>query len=57
MIVVSDTSPVLNLARIGRLQLLALLYHQALIPSAVYDELTVSKSDLFAEILAELGES
>ena len=46
MIVVSDTSPVLNLARIGRLQLLALLYHQVLIPSAVYDELTVSKSDL-----------
>ena len=46
MIVVSDTSPVLNLARIGRLQLLFLLYHQVLIPSAVYDELTASKSDL-----------
>lgn len=46
MIVVSDTSPVLNLARIGRLQLLALLYHQVLIPSAVYDELTAHKSDL-----------
>jgi predicted nucleic acid-binding protein len=46
LIVVSDTSPVLNLARIGRLQLLALLYHQVLIPSAVYDELTASKSDL-----------
>ena len=46
MIVVSDTSPVLNLARIGRLQLLALLYYQVLIPPAVYDELTVSESDL-----------
>ena len=46
MIVVSDTSPVLNLARIGRLDLLALLYHQVLIPSAVYEELMRSKSDL-----------
>lgn len=46
MIVVSDTSPVLNLARIGRLEILPLLYHQVLIPSTVYEELTVSKSDL-----------
>ena len=46
MIVVSDTSPVLNLARIGRLELLPLLYRQVLIPSAVYQELTRSKKDL-----------
>lgn len=46
MIVVSDTSPVLNLARIGRLDLLPSLYHQVLIPSAVYEELIRSKSDL-----------
>ena len=46
MIVVSDTSPVLNLARIGRLDLLQLLYHQVLIPSSVYRELTTSKKDL-----------
>ena len=46
MIVVSDTWPVLNLARIGRLDLLQLLYHQVLIPSAVYRELTISKMDL-----------
>ena len=39
MIVVSDTSPVLSLARIGRLELLRLLYEQVLIPSAVHDEL------------------
>ena len=39
MIVVSDTSPVLNLARIGRLELLPLLYRQVLIPSAVYQDL------------------
>jgi predicted nucleic acid-binding protein len=46
LIVVSDTSPILNLARIGRLELLPSLYHQVLIPSAVYDELTASKNDL-----------
>ena len=46
MIVVSDTSPVLNLARIGRLGLLPLLYERVLIPSAVFEELTASKSDL-----------
>lgn len=46
MIVVSDTSPILNLARIGRLVLLQSLYHVVLIPSAVYNELTHSKRDL-----------
>jgi predicted nucleic acid-binding protein len=46
LIVVSDTSPILNLARISRLQLLPLLYHQVLIPSAVFEELTASKRDL-----------
>jgi len=46
LIVVSDTSPVLNLARIGRLELLPSLFHQVLIPSAVYAELTASKRDL-----------
>ena len=50
MIVVSDTSPVLNLARIGRLELLPLLYHEVLIPSAVYQELTAYKRDLPAMI-------
>jgi predicted nucleic acid-binding protein len=46
LIVVSDTSPILNLARIGRLELLPLLYHQVLIPSTVYEELTAYKLDL-----------
>jgi hypothetical protein len=46
LIVVSDTSPVLNLARIGRLDLLPSLYRQVLIPSAVYEELIRSTSDL-----------
>jgi predicted nucleic acid-binding protein len=50
LIVVSDTSPILNLARIGRLQLLPSLYRQVLIPSAVYEELTASKGDLSPSI-------
>ncbi len=43
MIVVSDTSPILNLVRIGRLELLASLYKQVLIPPAVFGELAVSR--------------
>jgi uncharacterized protein len=56
LIVVSDTSPILNLARIGRLELLPLLYRQVLIPSAVYGELTASKRDLdpAVDLAAEL---
>jgi predicted nucleic acid-binding protein len=46
LIVVSDTSPVLNLARIGRLDLLALLYRRVIMPSAVFEELIRSRSDL-----------
>lgn len=38
MIVVSNASPVINLAVIGQLDLLRQLYGQVLIPQAVYDE-------------------
>jgi len=40
LIVVSDTSPILNLSLIGRLDILARLYQQVLIPPAVHRELT-----------------
>jgi hypothetical protein len=40
LIVVSDTSPILNLALIDRLELLVSLYGEALVPPAVYEELT-----------------
>jgi predicted nucleic acid-binding protein len=46
LIVVSDTSPLLNLARIGRLELLPQLYKEVLIPSAVFKELSACKRDL-----------
>ncbi|NEO88025.1 MAG: DUF3368 domain-containing protein [Spirulina sp. SIO3F2] len=39
MIVVSDTSPITNLAAIGQLNLLQQLYGQIVIPQAVYDEM------------------
>lgn len=39
MIVVSDTSPILNLAAVGRLQLLPILYGEVIIPPAVQREL------------------
>ncbi|MGE0884985.1 MAG: DUF3368 domain-containing protein [Blastocatellales bacterium] len=40
MIVISDTSPITNLAAIGQLDLLRQLYGQVIIPEAVFRELT-----------------
>lgn len=42
MIVVSDTSPITNLAVIGQLDLLRELYQKVILPEAVYRELTAS---------------
>ncbi len=39
MIVVSDTSPLVNLAAVRRLDLLQQLYGQVIIPQVVYDEI------------------
>lgn len=55
MIVVSDTSPILNLARIRRLDLLRALHIQVLIPPAVHRELTNSQSELTPIIDAALS--
>lgn len=41
MIVVSDTSPIINMAAIGHLELLRKLYKGLVIPQAVYHETTV----------------
>jgi len=42
VIVVSDSSPLIALARIGRLNLLAELYGQILIPAEVHHEVTIA---------------
>jgi hypothetical protein len=39
MIVVSDTSPITNLAAVGLLDILHQLYDRVIIPQAVYDEM------------------
>ena len=39
MTIVSNTSPISNLAKVGQIDLLEKLYETVLIPSAVYDEL------------------
>jgi predicted nucleic acid-binding protein len=44
MIVVSNTSPISNLAAIGQLELLQQLYGNIIIPPAVYQELINSES-------------
>jgi hypothetical protein len=41
VIIVSNTSPITNLAAVGRLDLLQQLYEKVVIPQAVYQELTV----------------
>jgi len=40
MIIVSNTSPISNLAKIGRLNLMQNIYGKIVIPTAVYNELT-----------------
>jgi len=50
LIVVSDTSPILNLARVRRLDILPSLYGQVLIPSAVFNELARAKNVVSREI-------
>lgn len=43
MIVVSDTTPLISLLKINRLELLERLFGEVMIPKAVFDELTVDK--------------
>ncbi len=43
MIVVSDTTPLISLLKIDRIDLLEKLFGQVLIPQAVFDELTADK--------------
>ena len=42
MIVVSDTTPLISLMKASRLELLATLFHEVLIPEAVFSELTAN---------------
>ncbi|MEO8495891.1 MAG: DUF3368 domain-containing protein [Planctomycetota bacterium] len=46
MIVVSNTSPLINLAAVGQLGLLKQLYGQVAVPQAVYDEIVVRGAGL-----------
>jgi predicted nucleic acid-binding protein len=41
MVVVSDTSPIINLAAIGYLQLLPDLFTEIVVPTAVYNEVVI----------------
>ena len=41
MIVVSDTTPLIGLASIGRLELLQELFEEVYIPQAVFDETVI----------------
>lgn len=43
MIVISDTTPMISLLKINRLDLLEKLFGEVFIPNAVYEELTIDK--------------
>jgi uncharacterized protein len=51
MIIVSDTSPISNLAAIGQLKLLQQLYGNVVIPTAVYQEI-INSGDTDPAVLA-----
>lgn len=53
MIVVADTTPLVHLSRIGRLDLIALLFREVLIPRAVWSE--VGGSEAGAQWVVELA--
>ncbi len=54
MPVVSDASPLLLLAKIGKLNLLKELYHEIIIPSQVRNEVTENKDKASTLILSEI---
>lgn len=43
MIIISDTTPIISLLKINRLDLLEKSFGEVLIPNAVYEELTADK--------------
>lgn len=43
MIVVSDTTPLISLLKVGRIDLLEKLFGQVVVPQAVYSELTADE--------------
>jgi predicted nucleic acid-binding protein len=56
VIIVSDTSPLMNLAVVGHLQLLHQLYDTVIIPEAVWNELsTLSSQHLEVSTVQTLG--
>jgi len=54
VIVVSNSSPIINLAAIGQLELLRQLYQQVIIPEAVFQELTAESGHHPGAIVRQL---
>ena len=46
MIIVSDTSPIINLAIIGRLDILPAIFGQVILPQKVFEEITIQGADM-----------
>jgi hypothetical protein len=46
MVIVSDTSPLINLAIIGHLDLIPRLFHSVILPQTVFDEIVTAGAGL-----------
>lgn len=46
MIIVSDTSPIINLAILGKLDILPALFGRVIIPQKVFEEITIQGADM-----------
>lgn len=56
MKIVSNTTPIISLASIGKLDLLEKLFNRIVIPQAVYDEIKAQKSFGYDEVESEFVE-
>ncbi|MBS1252183.1 MAG: hypothetical protein MAG451_01221 [Anaerolineales bacterium] len=54
-IVVSDASPLINLARVEQFDLLAIFYGQIVIPQAVYNEVVVQCQAITVQVVGTLA--
>ena len=55
MIVVSDSSPLISVAAIGRLELFQSIFSSLVIPQAVYDEIVAGKDRPGAQEISKVG--
>ena len=54
-IIVSNTTPIISLLKMGKLEILKDLYHEIIIPQEVYNEIEAGKNKEFYTDLSKLS--